>query len=110
MNKGTYQVWHLNDEKLSRLPVITEASFPEDYCLVAKVKASSLEEVFNRTNSTSQPWWKNPDVECVKPSRSTMVFDVVIDPRGDVYVVEQGGWMLAWSHDRERERGMDLSL
>jgi hypothetical protein len=41
------------------------------------------------------PWWKKEGVECLKPSRSTSIDDVVIGPAFDIHILGPKGWIQA---------------
>ncbi len=95
MAKGLYDVWHLKPEVwVESEKSGSQVRFPADYELVARVKARSLDEVYEKTNSMDGPWWARKDVECVMPSRSTSIDDVVIGPSGDIHVLGWNGWMM----------------
>jgi hypothetical protein len=95
MPLGIYHVWHLKAEvsiesQESERPV----HFPADYEHVARVRAKTLDEVYEKTNSLDGPWWARADVRCVKPSRSTSIDDVVVGPEGSVHVLGWKGWAM----------------
>lgn len=65
------------------------------YTLVAEVRATSLEEVFQLTNSIDQHWWKNSGVQPKFKSagcRSTSVGDLVVDGSGVGHFCDSIGW------------------
>jgi hypothetical protein len=93
--KGLYDVWHLKaDVAIESQESGSPVRFPADYEHVARVKALSLDQVYEKTNSMDGPWWLREGVQCVRPSRSTSIDDVVIGPAGDIHVLGWNGWML----------------
>jgi hypothetical protein len=100
MENDLYEVWHVKQERArelrdSELSVVVR--FPHDYQLVARVQARCLDEVFDKTCDTGDPWWRNRGVECLKESRSTTVNDIVRTPHKEVYAVVPKGWQLLHS-------------
>ena len=96
VTKDMYDVYHLKAEAWSESHASGSAvRFPDDYEYVARVKARSLEEVYEKTNSLDGPWSERGDVKCVKASRSTSIDDVVVGPAGEVFVLGWNGWALA---------------
>src|SRR5262249_50426738 len=96
-------VFHLRLAKHLRSD-LTEAVFPGDYQLVARVRAFDVEEAVTRTRSVKDRWWGREGVECVVRSRSTTAKDVVIDGRRDMYVVHEEGLTRVWPPERRQER------
>jgi hypothetical protein len=58
------------------LPAAT-LDWPVSYQEVARVEASSLEEVYFKTQHLESPWWHNRGVQALQISRSTSVGDVI---------------------------------
>lgn len=46
---------------------------PEE--LVAEIDTDNMNEAYRLTNHIDKPWDKNPEVKCIKPSRSTSIGD-----------------------------------
>ncbi len=109
MAKTTYQVWHDAGWPQSRINQMLggwpPSRFPEDYVHVANVQANGLREVVGLTtdkgnvlDGNAVPWERNPGVESL-PSilqhlhRDTDKGDVIIDPQGKAYKVEQNGFV-----------------
>ena len=91
---GEYQVWHITDYARALLNWFRDAGdsvFPEAYTRVATVEADSLDQVFALTNHGEKPWQENPGVVGTD-ARSTSVGDVIVDPRGRPYRVENTGF------------------
>jgi hypothetical protein len=92
---GLYDVWHLKaDVSIESEKSGSQVRFPADYELVARIKARSLDEVYEKTNGIDGPWWRGEGVECVVHSRSTSIDDVVIGPSGDIQILGWNGWMM----------------
>lgn len=110
-----FRVYHLTDTR-PRLQQETSHNYPmldarrdaskaveifqartetSEYRLVAEVEASSLEGVFERTNTIEQYWWTNDGVTrkfSGHGCRSTSVGDIVIDGKGDAHFCASLGW------------------
>lgn len=110
-----FRVYHLTDTR-PRLQQETSHNYPmldarrdaskaveifqartdtSEYRLVAEVEASSLEGVFERTNTIEQYWWTNDGVTRMFSGhgcRSTSVGDIVIDGKGDAHFCASLGW------------------
>lgn len=72
---------------------IPKPSFPDDYDLVARVRAANIDQVFQFTNHIDRPWYESRLVLAVsKKVRSTSVGDVIIDPNGIKWVCMPIGW------------------
>lgn len=65
--------------------------FPDDYELVAYVETDSKDKAYELTNHIMQEWWKNPEVRCMKETRSTSVGDVM-EVSGELWKVEPLGY------------------
>ena len=92
--RGEYQVWHIDDYEqalLNRFRGADDPAFPEAYTRVATVRAGSLDQVFALTNDGENPWQENPGVIGID-ARCTSVGDVIIDPQGKPYRVENTGF------------------
>src|SRR5262245_28797335 len=103
MEKQTFEVFHLRLDKLIRAD-LPEVVFPNDYQLVARVRAFDIEDAVTLTRSGKVRWWDREGVECVVRSRSTMAMDIVIDERRNRYLVHEEGITRIWPPDRRRER------
>jgi hypothetical protein len=90
-----YEVWHLKAEISSESEERGIVEYPTDYELVARVKARSLDEVYEKTNGMDGPWWEKEGVERLKRSRSTSIDDVVIGPALDIQILGPKGWIQA---------------
>src|SRR5262249_32937538 len=103
-NPKIYEVWHDKGWPESRIAQATgieggEGSFPADYVHVANVQANSLRQAVEITTDTGgiiddprqwQPWEKNEGVEAlVTAPRDTVPGDVIVDPQGQPYRVEE---------------------
>jgi hypothetical protein len=66
----------------------------DNFDLVAEVElpADQFQRVFEVTNHIDRAWWENPEVTCIKESRSTSVGDVVVDEDGKRFRCESSGW------------------
>lgn len=90
-----FHVYHADGIKiaLDEETLMAMVNFPVGYSLVAKVDSPELGDVFRLTNHIDWEWWRNPEVECVKRSRSTSVGDVVVDTEaGKRYLCMPVGW------------------
>ena len=70
----------------------TAGIWPEEYAKVAEVDTDQLEVAFELTNTIHRPWWTNPGVRAVKPTRSTSVGDVLVTPDGKAHRCMPSGW------------------
>jgi hypothetical protein len=105
-NPKTYQVWHSRSE-VDPAEIPPAESFPGDYVHIADVQANSLREVVELTNAKGdffidpsgyQDWTINPEVRLVGvPDTDTTIGDIIVDPDGQAYRVEDG-------HFKEVER------
>jgi len=103
MSKKTYQVWHDASWPESRLNQMLAgwppSRFPEHYVHVANVQANGLREAVEMTTGTGSilegnaiPWERNPGVQSlasILAHRNTDQGDVIVDPQGRAYGVEQ---------------------
>jgi len=103
MGKKTYQVWHETGWPESRLNQMLAgwppSRFPEDYVQVANVQANGLREAVEMTTGTGSilegnaiSWERNPGVQSlasILAHRNTNDGDVIVDPQGKAYRVEQ---------------------
>ena len=66
----------------------------DNYDLVAEVEVAgnAYGEAFRLTNHIDKDWWANPEVTCIKRSRSTSVGDVIVDDDGVRRRCEMIGW------------------
>jgi hypothetical protein len=114
--KGTYEVWHDIDAPHSTIAAMIDGElprFPEVFAHVASVHAESLQQAVELTNhkmDLNEPaskwvsWQKNPGVEAlVEIPRSTMLGDVIVDPRGHAHRVERAGFKEIAAHDQSVE-------
>jgi hypothetical protein len=107
MAKKTYQVWHDTGWPQSRINQMLggwpPSRFPEDYVHVANVQANGLREVVALTTDkgsilegTEIPWERNRGIENLGhpriKQRDTDRGDVIVDPQGNAYRVEQNGF------------------
>jgi hypothetical protein len=105
MQKKTYQVWHDIGWPQSRINQIAggwpPSRFPQDYIHIADVQANVLREVVQMTTAQGEflqeiPWDRNRGVECLGHprimQRDTDQGDVIVDPQGHAYRVEQNGF------------------
>jgi len=72
---------------------IDELNWPDNYQEVAQVEASSLEEVYLKTQHLETVWWHNQGVTVIQISRSTAVGDILRDERGILWVVAASGFV-----------------
>ncbi len=110
MERGVYEVWQVKEEVLRELVTVRRPvliAFPHDFERVARVKARDLEEAFEKTSSQDRPWWRKPGVECLKASRPTMVGDIVISPKEEIYQVLPEGWKLVGRLAQEQARAKE---
>ncbi len=121
--EGEYQVWHISDYGRALLDWhrdAGDAAFPGAYTRVATVEADSLDQVFALTNHGENSWQENPGVVGIG-TRSTSVGDVIVDPLGRPYRVENTGFSEVPSPDetplerierrlREMKRGPEIYL
>ncbi len=80
-------VWHVKE-----WGVFESRRWPEDYECVAYVKSSNVEDCFRLTNTIDAPWYDNPEVECLKKTRSTSVGDVIVTPDHKIHLCMPMGW------------------
>jgi hypothetical protein len=66
--------------------------WPEDYTLIARVKAMDVEHAYQLTNTIEHVWWESRLVVHTQKARSTSMGDVIIDPDGKKWVCAQVGW------------------
>lgn len=69
--------------------------FNEDnFELVAEVEcpADQYGDVFRLTNHIDEAWWENPEVTCIKQSRSTSVGDMMVAADGVRFRCMGIGW------------------
>jgi hypothetical protein len=107
MTKKTYQVWHEINWPQNRINQMLggwpPSRFPQDYVHVANVQANGLRETVELTtdngsifHGNEKPWEHNRGVECLGhpriKQRDTDRGDVIIDPQGHAYRVEQNGF------------------
>ncbi len=112
MSKKTYQVWHDVGWPQSRLNQMLgdwpPTPFPEGYVHVSNVQANGLREAVELTTSSGSllahlagegqyhAWQDNRDIENLcNPKiaqRDTDKGDVIVDPQGKAYRVEQNGF------------------
>lgn len=104
MAKETYQVWHDIGWPQSRLDQLLggwpPSRFPEDYVHVANVQANGLRQAVELTTDKGNysernviHWENNRGVESfLRLNRDTDEGDVIVDPQGNVYRVEQNGF------------------
>jgi hypothetical protein len=104
VEEEVFEVWHLKDPKVRSAVRGESVLFPFDYELVAKVTAFDMEAAVKLTASEEGPWWQDPGVECVKKARSTQLFDIVRDSKGNGYMVSDEGLSQVWSREHEVER------
>ena len=66
----------------------------ENYELVAEVDcdAENYQDVFRLTNTIDEPWWNNPQVTCLKKTRSFSVGDVIVGADGVRRRCDRIGW------------------
>lgn len=119
---GTYQVFHDNGWPTSRIEQIVAerppSRFPEDFTHVANVQANGLREAVELTTDTGgivgdarewKPWEKNGQAEAlVKAPRDTVPGDVVVDPGGKAYRVEDDWFTEVQSYDRIVEQAAEM--
>ena len=79
-------VYHCRGE-----PGVKSRQFPRDFDLVAAVRSTRVEEVFDLTISTDSHWSENRKVKTYKNSRSTTLGDVIVTPNG-MYRLGFSGW------------------
>jgi hypothetical protein len=65
-------------------------SFPSGFTLVAVVRSTKIEEVFELTNSVDSSWTDNRKVRTIKFSRSTTTGDVIVTPNGAFRLTDEG--------------------
>ncbi len=65
--------------------------FPRDFELVAAVRSTKVEEVFDLTSSIDTHWSENRKVKTFKESRSTTLGDVIVTPHG-MFRLGFSGW------------------
>lgn len=91
-----YDVYHaeIGEHKRMAFGVEDAKNFPNEYVLVAHVKADDLDDAYMLTNSIHAYWWENPLVEAKKiNTRSTSVGDVLVDKEtGKKYAVDSFGF------------------
>lgn len=67
-------------------------TWPDDYDVAAEVDSDDLDDVYELTNTITQPWWENDGVKNAKPARSTSVGDIVVTSQDVVFLVLPVGW------------------
>lgn len=91
MYKLYHAIWNPKDKDLFSKMLTGHFTWPQEYEFVALVpSASSLEEVWQYTNSIYMPWYKGAGVQPVsddKSYRSTSVGDVIESPDGSLHRV-----------------------
>jgi hypothetical protein len=72
---------------------IDDLNWPINYQEIAHVEASSLEEVYFKTQHLETAWWHNKGVAAVQMSRSTSVGDIIQDEQNDLWIVAVTGFL-----------------
>ncbi len=70
----------------------SQLGWPDEYHLVARVKAADLEEAYAKTQHIDYSWHDNPDIETIRFSRSTSIGDVIQDESSRFWVVASFGF------------------
>jgi hypothetical protein len=87
-----YQVYHAKNPTFG---LGGEFKFPDDFVLVAEVRAASVDDVFHLTNNIDREWRENDGVTLIAewPIRSTSVGDIVVaEANSRVQLVMPIGW------------------
>jgi hypothetical protein len=91
-----------------------QLGWPDEYRLVARVKAENIEGAYAKTQHIDHPWHTNSEVETIRFSRSTSIGDVIQDESGGFWVVASFGFSQLTGHlqalDQHTSGGISLMI